>query len=106
MLDFERACEHVIAVLVVALGTAVTPAWAEEPYLVKDIWPGPDDSILMMLYAVNDLAFFRATDGTDGFELYRSDGTGIGTFRIKDLRPGSTGSRACRRSSGLCSARF
>ena len=92
MLDFERACEHVIAILVVALGAAAIPARAEEPYLVQDIWPGPDDSVLMMLYAVNDLAFFRATDGTDGFELYRSDGTELGTFRIEDLRPGLTGS--------------
>lgn len=38
--------------------------------------------------AVNDLLFFRASDELGGGELWRSDGTAVGTFRVKDVRPG------------------
>jgi ELWxxDGT repeat protein len=36
--------------------------------------------------------YFTATDGTTGFELYRTDGTTGGTVRIADLTPGSASS--------------
>src|SRR5262249_56626654 len=32
--------------------------------------------------------FFSATDGTNGFELWRSDGTAGGTQLVKDINPG------------------
>jgi ELWxxDGT repeat protein len=38
------------------------------------------------------MLFFTATDGTNGTELYRSDGTAGGTLMVKDINPGSTGS--------------
>jgi ELWxxDGT repeat protein len=36
--------------------------------------------------------YFSANDGVGGAELWRSDGTPEGTTRVKEIRPGSTGS--------------
>ena len=41
-------------------------------------------------YAVlNNVAYFIANDGVHGNELWRSDGTGTGTYMVLDLEPGS-----------------
>ncbi len=66
---------------------------------VRDIRPGPDSSI----DTFGDFTFsrgifaeasgrlvFLADDGVDGFELWTSDGSEVGTYRISDLFPGST----------------
>ncbi len=62
--------------------------------LVKDINPGGDSSILFpsfgVLTNVNGTLFFVANDGTTGGELWKSDGTTIGTTLVKDIRPGSS----------------
>jgi ELWxxDGT repeat protein len=68
--------------------------------LVKDIRPGPDASFLTPpvvnyrpeLVDVNGTLFFRANDGTTGFELWKSDGTEAGTVRVKDINPGGASS--------------
>lgn len=36
--------------------------------------------------------FFKADNGTNGYELWVSDGTSAGTFMVKDIFPGATGS--------------
>jgi ELWxxDGT repeat protein len=41
---------------------------------------------------VGGLVYFAATDGTTGFEVWRSDGTPEGTIRIGDIEPGAGGS--------------
>ena len=90
--------------------------------LVKDIYPGssryydywgnwryvPNSSYPSDLTNVNGTLFFTADDGTNGRELWKSDGTAAGTVLVKDIRPGSTGSDpsyARRTSTGRCSSR-
>ena len=38
------------------------------------------------------MAYFSADDGTDGQELWKSDGTADGTTMVKDIAPGSASS--------------
>jgi ELWxxDGT repeat protein len=57
--------------------------------LVKDIRPGASDSVCLHLTAVGNTLFFRATDGPGGNELWKSDGTAIGTVQVKNIAPGS-----------------
>lgn len=40
------------------------------------------------LTALDGTLYFRAFDGLHGMELWRSDGTPSGTFRVRDLHPG------------------
>jgi ELWxxDGT repeat protein len=65
-----------------------TDGTAEGTSRVKDINPGPDDSLPVRLVAAGDLLFFRATDRFDDTELWRSDGTEAGTVRVRNIRPG------------------
>src|SRR5262249_53540670 len=60
------------------------------PELVKDINPGSGSSAFSApsLTNVNGTLFFRANDGTNGYELWKSDGTTAGTVLVKDIRPG------------------
>jgi ELWxxDGT repeat protein len=40
---------------------------------------------------VNGTAFFIANEGLSGAELWKTDGTELGTVRVKDIRPGAEG---------------
>ncbi len=60
--------------------------------LVKDINPGSSDSfsaVMNDLADVNGVLFFTADDGSHGVELWKSNGTQVGTVPVKDIRPGS-----------------
>ena len=60
--------------------------------LVKDINPGGGDSFLAIpnnTANVDGTLFFAATDGTDGTELWKSDGTAAGTVMVKDIVAGA-----------------
>lgn len=60
--------------------------------LVKDINPGLPGSMydsFNYLYNVNGTLFFRADNGTNGYELWKSDGTNAGTVLVKDMNPGT-----------------
>ena len=60
--------------------------------LVKDINPGPagsvDEFFLPGMTDVNGTLFFRANDGTNGVELWKSNGTAATTVLVKDINPG------------------
>ncbi|MCZ8192555.1 MAG: hypothetical protein O9326_23280, partial [Microcystis sp. LE19-338.1B] len=63
--------------------------------LVADIYPGSSelfDSNPRNLTVVGNTLFFGASDGVNGRELWKSDGTAAGTVLVKDIRPGSLGS--------------
>jgi ELWxxDGT repeat protein len=54
---------------------------------------GTDD-----LVALGASLLFRANDGVTGAELWRTDGTEVGTHRVKDFAPGEPGGMALRRT--------
>ncbi len=61
--------------------------------LVKDINVGNQSSIYVVenqsYVPINNQLYFRANDGINGYELWKSDGTEVGTVMIKDLNPGA-----------------
>jgi ELWxxDGT repeat protein len=84
------------------LASAAQAAGHRGAVMVKDIAPGhsssitePDSSCGCISYAGGDLTnvggtlYFSADDGTNGFELWRSDGTARGTRMVKDINPGA-----------------
>ncbi len=58
-----------------------------KPYLVADINTAPNSSSPVHLTPVNGILYFAATDNNRDTELWRSNGTVSGTFRVKDLLP-------------------
>ena len=62
--------------------------------LVRDIYPGSrfglgNSSSPSGFIAVGGTLYFTANDGTLGIELWKTDGTVVGTVLVKDIRPGS-----------------
>lgn len=64
--------------------------------MVKDINSAPGNGLAPILFygvAADDLLYFSGTERSNGTELWRSDGTEQGTWRVADIVPG-TGSSA------------
>ena len=45
----------------------------------------------LLLTNINGTLYFRANDGTNGYELWKSDGTTVGTMMVKDIQAGNYG---------------
>jgi ELWxxDGT repeat protein len=69
--------------------------------LVRDIFPGSDGSWVYqgmgfapyLTTAVGEQVFFFASDGSNGAELWTSDGTRAGTRMVRDINPGPQDTR-------------
>ncbi len=68
--------------------------------LVKDILPGAESSTrpaastqtksgLGEFFTLGTFTYFAANDGTNGSELWKTDGTAAGTVMVKDINPGA-----------------
>ncbi len=77
-----------ILIIPALLLTIPATVHAGEPFMLKDIHPS-GDSYPDQLTIVNGTLFFRANDGTNGTELWKSNGTEAGTIIVKDINPGS-----------------
>lgn len=60
---------------------------AQSSLLLSDIRPGIDSSNPASLTNVNGTLFFTAKDNVNGFELWKSDGTVVGTVMVEDANP-------------------
>ena len=67
-----------------------------EPYKdgrrLKNINPGSASSGPSEFTTIGNRVFFSANNGTNGRELWITDGTGVGTKLVKDIRVGAKGS--------------
>jgi ELWxxDGT repeat protein len=60
------------------------------PAMVADIVPGRESPNLQNLVAIGPTIYFTASDGNNGTELWKSDGTAAGTTLVKDIFPGES----------------
>ena len=57
--------------------------------MIKDINSGSDDGGIYQIKAVGNTLYFRADDGINGRELWKTDGTEAGTMMVKDINSGN-----------------
>ncbi len=72
----------------------VTDGTTPGTHMVADLVPGPDGVLPNNLAAVGDTLYFTISDSYEslgGSELWKSDGTALGTVRVKDIWPGPDG---------------
>lgn len=63
----------------------------EGTFMLKDMNPGPGDSISGFDFVAAPLGsafYFPADDGATGYELWKTDGTEAGTVQVRDIYPG------------------
>ena len=63
---------------------------AQGYYYYGTYYPGPQSSYPGHFTAVGGTLYFAANDGTDGDELWKTDGTTAGTALVADINPGTT----------------
>ncbi len=68
------------------------PGTGKAAQLVWDIQTGAGSSSPQQLMNANGVLLFSADDGVAGRELWKSDGTALGTVPVKDINGGAAGS--------------
>lgn len=63
-------------------------------FVLKDIFPGSNNSNIRNLTKVGSKAFFIADDGVHGLETWVTDGTANGTYMIEDRQAGASNNDA------------
>ncbi len=66
---------------------AVQNLMAQTPFIVKDIFTGPQSSNPFRLVKVGNELYFEANDGVTNFELWKTRGDSV--FMVKDIFPGA-----------------
>ena len=57
--------------------------------MVKSVYPGASAAMMdTAMVVAGGLLYFTAYTGNTGVELWKSDGTAVGTVMVKDIRPG------------------
>lgn len=82
------------ALAALLFGLLLAPSLMAEPSLVRDLYPGTEQiqvypDIYISRLVVDGIYYFAATDPAHGWELWRTDGTTAGTYRLTDVCPGS-----------------
>lgn len=75
-------------------GLLLAAPLAAEPSLVRDFAPGTEQvwtfpDIFTSRLLADGIFYFAASDPAHGWELWRTDGTPAGTFRLTDVCPGA-----------------
>ena len=88
-----RLNKIIVTLLSLFITIPLTMTQAQVPVMVKDINPGAESSAPgKPVAAWQNTFFFGADDGVNGYELWKSDGTGNGTAMIKDINPDTNSS--------------
>jgi len=80
----KSTCIELLAVLMLT----VSPIQAQTPVLVKNINPSIDDAVQILTCrdVLSGVLYFDGNDGS-GNRLWRTDGTAVGTWMVKDVDP-------------------
>jgi len=73
-------------------GTTIVRDINPQPAVPNDYWSRAGWSWPFHIVVMNDRLYFKADDGTNGAELWTSDGTEVGTYMVRDIQPGTGGS--------------
>ena len=87
--DYAMKNKSLFTICIAALCVMLCTSQINAQVMVKNIAPGALSSSPSYLTNVNGTLYFKAWDATNGFELWKSDGTSLGTVLVKDIRPGA-----------------
>ena len=93
-----RQARPSVASLALLLTLALTSAArlrADTPYLVHDLGQRVVEETVEYAHPIHveldGVSYFYRHDGVHGYELWRTDGTALGTYLVRDICPGACG---------------